>query len=152
MTTAAMTEKQRRALGAMETARQQGCSLTEYAKEQGLVVREIYDALAALRRKGVPAKAAREPKSKLVSVRVAPASTMAAARSPDASLVLCRIVHASGYAIECLQWPEPGWVAALSSGARSTDASFSPAARMAASLPGGKSQQEWPRLLIQPGK
>ncbi len=122
MTTAAMTEKQRRALEAKEMARQQGCSLTEYAKGQGLVVREIYDALAALRRKGVLAKAAGEPKSKFVSVRVAPVSTIAPVRPPGVSGVLCRIVHAGGYAIECLQWPEPGWVAALNAGAGSTDA------------------------------
>jgi hypothetical protein len=121
MATAAMTEKQRRALEAMEAARQQGCSLTEYAKAQGLAVREIYDALAALRRKGVLPKVAREPKSKFVSVRVAPASTMSTAARPlGASLVLCRIVHAAGLVIECAQWPEPRWVAALGSG--STDA------------------------------
>lgn len=122
MATAMMTEKQRGALDAMEAARQQGCSLTEYAKAQGLVVREIYDALAALRRKGVLAKTAHEPKSKFVSVRVAQVATIAAARSPGAPSVLCRIVHASGYAIECLRWPEPSWVAALNAGTGSTDA------------------------------
>lgn len=118
MTTAAMTEKQRRAVDAMEAARSQGCSLTQYAKAQGLAVREIYDALAALRRKGVLPKPVDRPKSKFVSVRVAPASTAltAAARPLGTSGVLCRIVHAGGYAIECLQWPEPRWLAALSSG------------------------------------
>lgn len=124
MTTAAITEKQRRALEAMEAAREQGCSLTEYARAHGLVIREVYDALAALRRKGVLPKPPGRRKSKFVSVRVAPASTttIAALRSPGASSVLCRIVHASGYAIECLQWPEPRWLAALSTGAGSTDA------------------------------
>lgn len=34
MATRAMTEKQRRALDAMEAARKQGCSLTEYARAQ----------------------------------------------------------------------------------------------------------------------
>lgn len=116
MATAVMSEKQRRALEAIEAARQQGCSLTQYAKAQGLAVREIYDALAALRRKGVLAKVAGEAKSKFVSVRVAPAAMTAAARSTGASGVLCRIVPASGWAIECLQWPPPNWVASLSSG------------------------------------
>ena len=121
MTTGAMTEKQRRALEAKEAARLQGCSLTEYAKAQGLVVREIYDALAALRRKGVLPKPAGHSKSKFLSVRVAPAaSSTMLARPLAASGVLCRIVHASGCAIECLQWPPPSWVASLSSG--STDA------------------------------
>ena len=118
MTTAATTDKQRRALESMEAAREQGCSLTEYARAQGLAIREIYDALAALRRKGVLPKAARSRKSKFVSVRVTPASTamIAAARPPGVSSVLCRIVHAGGYVIECTQWPEPRWIAALSSG------------------------------------
>jgi hypothetical protein len=117
MATAVMTEKQRRALEVMEAARQQGCSLTEYAKAQGLVVREIYDALAALRRKGLLPKATPERKSRFVSVRMAPTSTAmsAAARSPGAPGVLCRIVHA-GLVIECAQWPEPRWVVALGSG------------------------------------
>jgi predicted trehalose synthase len=121
-TAAEMTDKQRRALEAMEAARQQGCSLTEYAKTQGLAVRELYDALAALRRKGVLPKPAGRSKSKFVSVRVAPASAsmMPTSRPLAVSSVLCRIVHATGYAIECMQWPPPSWVAALSSG--STDA------------------------------
>lgn len=89
-TTTAMTEKQRRAVEAMEAARSEGCTLTEYARAQGLVIREIYDALACLRRKG------------------------------GATGVLCRIVHADGYLIECLQWPEPRWLASLNS--RTTDA------------------------------
>lgn len=124
MTAAEMTEKQRRALDAMEAARQQGCSLTQYAKAQGLAVREIYDALAALRRKGVLPKPVGRAKSKFVSVRVAPASMTlsAAAPSRDASGVLCRIVHAAGLAIECLQWPEPRWVAALSASSGCADA------------------------------
>lgn len=123
MATAVMTERQRRAIEAMEAVRRQGCTLTEYAKGQGLAVREIYDALAALRRKGLLAKVAREPKSKFVSVRVTPASTMSAAARPlGASLVLCRIVHAAGLVIECAQWPEPRWVVALGSASGSTDA------------------------------
>ncbi len=124
MTTAAMTDKQRRALEAMQGAREQGCSLTEYAQARGLAVREIYDALAALRRKGELPKAKREAKSRFVSVRVEPTSTamIAVTRAPGVSGVLCRIVHTSGCVIECLQWPAPGWVAALSSASGSTDA------------------------------
>jgi predicted transcriptional regulator len=119
--TATMTDKQRRALEAMNAAREQGCSLTEYAQAHGLLVRELYDALAALRRKGVLPKG-RAAKSRFVSVRVAPAATtmaMPLAHSA-ASSVVCRVVTAGSCAIECLQWPEPRWLAALSMG--STDA------------------------------
>lgn len=124
MTIGAMTDKQRRALEATEAARSQGCSLTEYAKAQGLVVRELYDALAALRRKGVLPKSGRRSKSKFVSVRVASASTamIPSPRLAAAPGVLCRIVHSNGCAIECLQWPEPRWVAALGSSSGPADA------------------------------
>jgi len=39
-------------MAALEAARKEGSSLTEYAQAQGLVIRELYDALDALRRRG----------------------------------------------------------------------------------------------------
>lgn len=102
--TAQMTEKQRRAQDAQEAARRQGVSLSDYAKEQGLPVRELYDALAALRRKGVLPRP-RAPKSKFVEMRLVPEHS-------GGSAVVCRIVHA-GAVIECTQWPPPSWVTAL---------------------------------------
>lgn len=112
-----MSDKQRRALGAMEAARARKCSLAEYAKAKELSVRELYDALAALRRKGALAKSVHGSKSQFVSVRVGPASstTLCAVRAPGASGVLCRIVQ-RGCVVECMQWPEPRWVAQLGSG------------------------------------
>jgi hypothetical protein len=118
-----MTDKQRRALEAVETARSQGLSLTEYARVQGLVVRELYDALAALRRRGVLPKSNRKARSKFVAVQVTPppiAIAPPATQRSDGPGVLCRIVHVRGHVIECSQWPPPSWVAALNSG--STDA------------------------------
>ena len=116
MTTAKITEKQQRALEALEAAHRQGRSLVEHAQREGLLVREIYDALAALRRKGVLPKATtdgRQP-SGFVAVRVAPATpSMRAGGSAD---VLCRLVQ-PGWVIECLQWPPVQWLAALSAGA-----------------------------------
>lgn len=121
-TTTAMTEKQRRAVEAMEAARSEGCTLTEYAQAQGLVIREIYDALACLRRKGLLPKSGRVRKSKFVAVQLTPSLPTAPpiAIKGGATGVLCRIVRADGYLIECLQWPEPRWLASLSS--RTTDA------------------------------
>ncbi len=121
MTNGTMTDKQRRALEAMEAARSQGCSLTEYARTQGLEVRELYDALAALRRRGVLPKSDKKAHSKFVAVRVTrPVSVPTAPQRSDGSGVLCRIVQGSGCVIECLQWPPASWMAALSLGA--TDA------------------------------
>lgn len=97
----AMTDRQQRAMAAMEAARKEGCSLTEYARAQGLAVRELYDALAALRRRGVLPGSGRKTRSKFVAVRV----EQPIAREPEAPGMLCRIVHSGGCVIECLQWP-----------------------------------------------
>ena len=107
--TSAMTEKQRVAVEAMEAAGQQGVSLSEYARVHGLAVRELYAALTALRRKGVLPPSNSGTRSEFVAVRVAP--------SPQRSDggVVCRIVH-RGVAVECLAWPAPQWLAALSAG------------------------------------
>jgi hypothetical protein len=110
-----MTEKQRRAVEAMERARSEGISLSDYAKAHSLVIRELYDAIAGLRRKGLLAQAAkRRIRTKFVAVRVAREPTLAIASS-TASTAVCRVVQ-PGCVIECLQWPPPNWLAALSPG------------------------------------
>jgi len=104
MGTAGMTEKQRAAFEALQGAQRQGVTLSDYAKAQGLAIRELYDALAALRGKGLLPKSGRAPKSKFVEVRVA--------QERIAGAVVCRFRHA-GVVLECAQWPPPSWVAAL---------------------------------------
>jgi hypothetical protein len=115
-TAAEMTEKQQRAIEAQEGARSEGVTLSEYAKARSLPLRELYDGIAALRRKGLLAKpVTKRAKSRFVAVRVAE-------RAPPtmpSSAPLCRIVR-RGCVIECLQWPPPNWLAALTPG--STDA------------------------------
>lgn len=115
--TATMTEKQRQAVAAMEAARSQGCSLAKYAEANGLDAQRIYSILMMLRRRGLLPGSERKRRSAFVAVRVQPSipSTVVTAAS-----VVCRIVHQQGDVIECLQWPPPNWVAALSRG--STDA------------------------------
>lgn len=109
-----MTEKQRHAVEALEGARSEGVTLSEYAKGHGLAVRELYDAIAALRRKGVLAK----PVSKRASgrfVAVGIAERAPPAMNSISSAPLCRIVQ-RGCVIECLQWPPSSWLAALTAG------------------------------------
>ena len=117
-----MTEKQQRAIEAMQGARTGGMALSEYAKAHGLVIRELYDGIAALRRRGlVPKAEKKKSRSRFVAVRVVPERASSAA-SAGLSVPLCRIVHASGYVIECTQWHPPSWLAAL--GMRSPDAAI----------------------------
>jgi hypothetical protein len=123
MATETFTEKQRVAVEALEGARREGVALSQYAKTRGLALREIYDAIACLRRQGLLPKPAKKAKSTFVAVRVAgrkaPAA-IASAHSLIGSEVLCRIVCRGGALIECTQWPPPAWVAALT--AESLDA------------------------------
>src|ERR1700730_12427440 len=97
MTTATFTEKQRQAIEAMEGARGEGLALSQYAEAHGLVIRELYDAIACIRRKGLLPKPMRKTRSKFVAVRVvAPSEPLPALPARPASGVLCRIVCSHG--------------------------------------------------------
>ena len=114
-----MTEKQRVAVEALEGSRRAGVPLSDYAKAKGLELRPVYDAIAALRRRGVlpGSHRPRKRKSRFVAVRVtsAPAAGSEIAGAPRSGSV-CRLVCAQGWAIECGEWPEPKWVAAVLAG------------------------------------
>jgi hypothetical protein len=124
MEMARVTEKQRLAIEALEGARREGVALSKYARARGLAIREVYDSIACLRRKGLVPRPTptRKSKSTFVAVRVAGLSAPALARahSVSGSDVLCRIVCRGGALIECTQWPPPSWVAELA--AESLDA------------------------------
>lgn len=62
-----LTQKQREAVEALEGARRSGVSLSDYAKAKGLELRPVYDAIAALRRRGaLPPSSQRKCKSGFV--------------------------------------------------------------------------------------
>lgn len=75
-----LSRRQQRALECFRQARQRGVVLSARARESGLGVREVYDAVAALRRKGVlpsvgrsaPAVAQRATAEGFVRVSVQP--------------------------------------------------------------------------------
>lgn len=119
-----MTEKQRRAVEAVAAAERAGLSLQDYAQARGLAVRELYDAIAGLRRRGVLPRSSRarvrkRHSSGFLPVRVVAAAPMPAASpgSPRGGLV-CRLVHASGFVLECGEWPPAPWLVAVASGWR----------------------------------
>jgi hypothetical protein len=118
MTTAKLTEKQRCGMEAFEAARKAGVPLSEYAKSQGLDARELYDAIARLRKRGVLPATERPHRGRraFVAVKVVGSAPhkMDSARSAPRGGMLCRLVHASGFVIECGEWPPPTWIAALS--------------------------------------
>jgi hypothetical protein len=117
MTTATFTEKQRQTIEAMEGARSEGVALSKYAEAHGLIIRELYDAIACLRRKGLLPKPTRKARNNFVAVRMmAPSEPRQAVPSRPMGAVLCRIVCSRGPMIECMQWPPPAWLAALMAG------------------------------------
>lgn len=113
MATAEMTEKQRAAFEALQGARREGRSLSEYAKAHGLAIWELYNALACLRRKGLLPKSGRKSRNKFIAVRVMPERPVTVASPVLGGAVLCRLVHRGGYLIECMQWPPALWLASL---------------------------------------
>jgi hypothetical protein len=114
-----LTQKQREAVEALEGARRAGVPLSNYAKAKGLELRPVYDAIATLRRRGVLPRSDRphKRKSRFVAVRVrsSPAAMTEIERASRSGLV-CRLVCAQGWAIECGEWPAPSWVSAVVAG------------------------------------
>jgi len=111
-----LTQKQREAVEALEGARRAGVALSDYAKSKGLELRPVYDAIATLRRRGAlpPASRPRKRKSRFVAVRVT--SSPAPMAAPARGGLVCRLLRSDGCAIECGEWPEPKWVAAVLAG------------------------------------
>jgi hypothetical protein len=116
-----LTEKQRVAMEALEGARRAGVPLSDYAKAKGLELRPVYDAIAALRRRGAlpGTDRPRERKSKFLAVRVrsSPVAVAEGGRAARSGMV-CRLVCAPGWVIECGEWPPPSWLSAVLPGQR----------------------------------
>jgi hypothetical protein len=111
MNAADLTVKQRQAIECMEGARAEGVGLSAYARERGISVREIYDSLVLLRKKGFLPPAERKQKNPFVAVRVVKPSVL-----PVRNAMVCRIMAASGITVECAEWPPAAWLLALQSG------------------------------------
>jgi hypothetical protein len=110
-----LTRNQRVALEAYEGAKASGVPLSEYARSRGLAVRQVYDAIVCLRRRGVvPGRATRRSSSagQFVALRVArPSVPVREGRG-----MVCRLLHAGGFALECGEWPDAAWLRAVLTG------------------------------------
>jgi predicted transcriptional regulator len=109
-----LTDKQRSALEALRAAQAAGQGLCAYARAHGLNARQLHDAVAQLRRRGVlpPVQRAGQTPSAFVAVRVVDTPP-----TPRTGMI-CRVLHASGLVIECGEWPPAGWLLSLSAGRR----------------------------------
>ena len=113
-----LTQKQRVAVEALEGAQRAGVPLSDYAKAKGLELRPVYDAIATLRRRGALPRSdrLRKRKSRFVAVRVRSSPTAVTDLARAGSELVCRLVCAQGWTIECGEWPSPSWVTAVVAG------------------------------------
>jgi len=118
-TTESLTEREQQALEHMRKAQELGITLKEYASRFGLDVQQLYQLRRPLVRKGAfaPSRSqAREPRradkaSAFLPVRIVP-SGAALGGTP----VTCRLVHPSGWVLECGGFPPASWMAAVLAG------------------------------------
>ena len=93
--------------------------LSGYARANGLNVRQLHDAVTGLRKRGlVPPTDTPRPrrrKSGFVAVQVvdSPTQLTQVARPMPRSGTVCRLAYASGFVIECGEWPPPLWLSAV---------------------------------------
>ncbi|HEY2017752.1 MAG TPA: hypothetical protein VGH38_29810 [Bryobacteraceae bacterium] len=116
--TEALTEREQQALEHMHKAQELGITLKEYAARTGLEVQHLYQLRKPLVRKGAlgparrpDAQRRRDQSSAFLPVRVVP-SGPAGGGAPMA----CRLVHPSGWVLECGGLPPASWMAAVLSG------------------------------------
>jgi hypothetical protein len=116
-TTEPLTEREQQALEQMREAQEQGSTLKEYAAKIGLDVRQLYELRRRLVRKGAfeerPRRKARRPRKAgaFIPVRVVPAAAV-----PSSTSLTCRLLHPSGWVLECGGLPPASWIAAVLTG------------------------------------
>jgi hypothetical protein len=118
-TTEPLTEREQQALEHMRKAQELGMTLKEYASKSGLDVQQLYQLRKPLVRKGAlgptrnPVKEQRpaDKAGAFLPVRIVP-SGPALGSAP----VACRLVHPSGWVLECSGFPPASWMAAIVAG------------------------------------
>ena len=129
MTTEQLTTRERHMLARLREAEELGVSLEYYASAFNVELRELQTMRQQLMRKGVLAAAGdaqgespeKPQKPAFIPVRLVPsASAPPPATAPVAlgtAAMACRLVHPSGWTIECGSLPEVAWVRGLLAGA-----------------------------------
>lgn len=102
-----MTERERGVLEHLKQAQELGSTLTDYAAAYNVSVQDLYSGKAQLQRKGFwPTRNADPGKTELLAVQVV-------AQSEVSPALVCRLTAPNGWMMECSQWPEAKWLAAL---------------------------------------
>jgi hypothetical protein len=116
-TTEPLTEQEQQALDQMRRAQEQGSTLKQLALTMGLEVQQLYQLRRSLVRKGafgpLPHRKAR--KSNKLGAFV-PVRVVSAMPTPKGVSVSCRLVHPSGWVLECEGLPPATWISAVLAG------------------------------------
>lgn len=110
--TDSLTEREKTALEHLQKAQELGSTLTEYCAAFGVERNTLYAVKKQLVKKGVLLSRPREPKpigSAFVPIRIVPSS-------PRPTTMACRLVHPSGWVIECGSFPPADWLASILAG------------------------------------
>ena len=114
-TTEPLTEREQQALEQMREAQELGSTLKDHAAKIGLDVRQLHELRRRLVRKGAfeahPRRKSRKPRKAgaFIPVQVVPAA-------PGSTSLTCRLVHPSGWVLECDGLPPATWIAAVLAG------------------------------------
>jgi predicted transcriptional regulator len=115
MSTEELTERETQLLEHVRIAQERGTTLAEYASSAGLDVRVLYQIKRQLVKRGVIARRAgtkkRQKRGRFAQARIVPRIPQ-----PVAAAVAVRLLHPSGWVIECGSWPQASWTAAVLSG------------------------------------
>lgn len=109
MTTAtdSLTEREKAALEHLQKAQELGSTLTEYCAAFGVERNTLYAMKQQLVKKGALPGRTRQRADKssgaFVPIRIVPSS-------PRSTAVTCRLVHPSGWVIECGSFPPSDWL------------------------------------------
>ena len=119
VTSEALTEREQQALEHMCKAQELGVTLKEYAASFGLDVQKLYQLRKPLVRKGALGPTRREAKEPTAADKASaflPVRVVSAAPTPGSTAVACRLVHPSGWVLECNGLPPAPWVTAVLAG------------------------------------
>jgi hypothetical protein len=114
-TSEVLTEREQQGLEHMCKAQELGLTLKEYAARIGLDVQMLYQLRKPLVRKGALGPVRRASKEAPAAEKVSaflPVRVVPVAPRPGSGTVACRLVHPSGWVLECDGLPPASWVTA----------------------------------------
>jgi len=111
-----LTERERRDLEHLQRAQEQRLRLSEYARQVGIKVSEIYSVKQSLVRKGVFAGRVADPAEPPRQAMAGEFVAVQVTGGFSASAPSCQIRHPSGLVIECSSLPPIAWLRGLLGG------------------------------------